>query len=189
MIYNEKLRKYSQEHRRNILEVREDMKAVKFEMLVVVGVAVCLAFAYPVDAQQSRLIIVANDANYELAQPWINLLQGESVPFLRIKASEFEKYKKEKYFAILGGPNEIEGIGDIVKQVLTKEEIDFVSQPGNSKMYLKNDVWQSGQRVIVFAGGTKEAAARARTSTRERWIGYLNDWFDTQISSEALVGY
>lgn len=165
------------------------MKAVKFEMLIVIGLVVCLVFAYPVGAQQKRLLIVANDANYALAQPWIGLLEGESVPFLRIKAPEFEKYKNERYIAILGGPNETEGIGDIVKKALTKEEVDFVSQPGNNKMYLKNDVWQSGQRVLVFAGGTKEAAARARTSNREKWIGYLNEWFDTQISAESMVGY
>ena len=151
------------------------MKLRKTVILVAIGLVISVALAV---AQEHRLVIVTNDANYELAQFWINFLKAESVPLIRIKASEMDKYKKEKYLAILGGPNETEGIGDIVNQLLTKEEVNFVSQPGNSKMYLKSDVWAEGQRVIIFAGATKADVERARRNSLEKWMESLNDWFN-----------
>ncbi len=168
------------------------MKSVRMALAVVIGLAIWLSLGNSVVAQQKQetsLIVVANDINYELAQPWVTFMKSENIPFKRIQPSEFEQYKKEKYIAILGGPNDADETGSIVKQILAKEEFEWVSQPGNGKMYLKNDIWNNGQNILVFAGPTKEASARARTNSREKWIGYLSKWFDIELSAEAVYGY
>jgi hypothetical protein len=76
-----------------------------------------------------------------------------------------------------------------VKQLLNKEEAEWVSKPGNARMYLKENVWREGQKVLIFAGADKEAAVKARTGNRAKWIGYLNDWFNIDISTAGLAAY
>jgi hypothetical protein len=80
-------------------------------------------------------------------------------------------------------------VGEIVKQLLTKEEQEFLSKPGSSRMYLKENVFAPGQRILVFAGIDREAAGRARVSNRAKWIDYLNAWFNIDISSAGLAAY
>jgi hypothetical protein len=166
------------------------MKLVKWVVIVLVGITVCLALSHGSRAQEVRqLIVVANDQSYELASAWVNFLKNESVPFTRIMPSDFEKYKKEKNIVILGGPNEPDGVGAIVKQALTKEEQDYMSEEGRFRMYVKNDVWAPGQNVMVFAGSDSKAAAKARTVSRQKWIGIFNEWLGIDISEAGIVAY
>lgn len=166
------------------------MNSVKCVLCILVGVAVCLAIPYGSAAQEGRqLIVVANDPSYELASAWVNFLKTESVPFTRITPSDFEKYKKEKNIVILGGPTEPDGIGEIVKQALTKEEQDYVSEQGRFRMYIKNGVWVPGQNVMVFAGYDRQAASKARSVSRQKWIPIFNDWLGIDISEAGIVAY
>jgi hypothetical protein len=111
------------------------------------------------------------------------------VPFTRIKPSDFEKYKKEKNIVIIGGPTEPDGVGEIVKQALTKEEQDYVSEEGHFRMYIKYNVWAPEQNVMVFAGSDRQAAAKARTVSRQKWIPVFNDWLGIDISEAGIVAY
>ena len=157
---------------------------------VVIAVGAVLSLSGFVFAQGGpSLIIVANDESYKLAENWIEFLRNESVPYRQTKPADFEKNKKEKFIAILGGPNEPGGVGEIVKQVLTKEEQEFVSKPGSSRMYLKENTFAPGQKILVFAGADREAAGKARVSNRSKWIDYLNAWFNIDISSAGLTAY
>jgi len=165
------------------------MKSVKTSAVVAAGMVLCVAFASQTIARGEVLVIVANQDGYKLAENWIEFLKNESVPYKLINPAEFETHKKEKLIAILGGPNEIEGVGEIVKQLLTQEEQNWVEKPGNSRMYLKENVWREGQKVLIFAGSDKEMAAKARTGNRSKWIGYLNDWFNIDISTAGLSAY
>jgi len=166
------------------------MKSVKWIVGLFVVISVCLAIPFGSTAQEKlRLIVVANDPSYELASAWVNFLNNESVPFTRIKPSDFEKYKKEKNIVILGGPTEPDGIGEIVKQALTKEEQDYVSEQGHFRMYIKNDVWAPGQNVMVFAGSDRQAADKARVVSRQKWIPLFNDWLGIDISEAGIVAY
>ena len=142
------------------------MKRVKGVFIVVVGIGLCLLFAIQASGQELRLTVVANQDGYRLSENWFEFLKNESVPYKQTIPAEFEGNKKEKLIVILGGPNEPGGLGDIVKQLLTKEEIEWVSKPGNARMYLKENVWREGQKVLIFAGADKEMAARARTGNR-----------------------
>ncbi len=156
----------------------------------IVGIGLFLFLSFQAFAQGGpSLIIVANDESYKLSENWIEFLRNESVPFKQTRPAEFEKYKNEKFIAILGGPSESGGVGEIVKQVLTKEEQEFVSKPGSYRMYLKENVFVQEQRILVFAGADREAAGKARVSNRSRWIDFLNVWFNIDISSAGLTAY
>jgi hypothetical protein len=166
------------------------MKSVKWVAGILVGVAVCLGIPYGSGAQEKRqLIVVANDPSYELASAWVNFLKDESVPFTRIMPSDFEKYKKEKNIVILGGPTEPDGVGEIVKQALTKEEQDYVSEEGRFRMYIKYNVWAPEQNVMVFAGSDRQAASKARQVSRQKWIPIFNDWLGIDISETGIIAY
>jgi hypothetical protein len=166
------------------------MKSMKWVVTVLVGIIVCLALSYGSGAQEGRqLIVVANDQSYELASAWVNFLNNESVPFTRIMPSDFEKYKKEKNIVILGGPTEPDGVGEIVKQALTQEEQDYVGEEGRFRMYIRYNVWAPEQNVMVFAGYDRQAAAKARTVSRQKWISVFNDWLGIDISEAGIVAY
>ena len=165
------------------------MKRIKGVLAVIVGIGLCLSFAIQATGQELRLTVVANQDGYRLAENWFEFLKNESVPFKQTLPAEFEGNKKEKLIVILGGPNEPGGLGDIVRQLLTKEEVEWVGKPGNSRMYLKENVWREGQKVLIFAGSDKETAMKARTGNRAKWIGYLNDWFNIDISTAGLAAY
>ena len=166
------------------------MERTKVIAAVVVVIGMSLSFSFQVFAQGGpSLIIVANDESYKVAENWIEFLRNESVPYKQTKPADFEKNKKEKFIAILGGPSESGGVGEIVKQVLTKEEQEFVSKPGSSRMYLKENTFAPGQKILVFAGADREAAGKARVANRAKWIDYLNAWFNIDISSAGLTAY
>lgn len=163
---------------------------MKVKMLVaaVTFLVVCLMFTYLASAaEEIPLIVVANDANYELAQPWVTFMKSEAVPFKRILPSDFDQYKKEKYIAILGGPGEMDNTGNVVKQLLTKEDLDFVTQAGNSRMYVKSNVWNPGQQIIIFAGSDKQASACARTNSRERWMTLFSNWYGLDLAGHFTI--
>jgi hypothetical protein len=166
--------------------MKKSMKG--FAVVIAVGMVLCLSGVAFAQGGPS-LIVVANDESYKLAENWIEFLRNESVPYRQTKPAEFDKYKKEKFIAILGGPNESGGVGEIVKQVLTKEEQEFVSKPGSSRMYLKENIFAQGQKILVFAGADRELAGKARVSNRSKWIDYLNAWFNIDISSAGLAAY
>lgn len=166
------------------------MKLGKWVISILVGVSICLAISHGSMAQEKRqLIVVANDPSYELASAWVNFLNTESVPFKRIKPNDFEKYKNEKNIVILGGPNEPEGVGEIVKQALTKEEQDYFSEEGRFRMYIKYNVWAPEQNVMIFAGSDRQAAAKARQVSRQKWIPIFNDWLGIDISETGIIAY
>jgi len=166
------------------------MRRSKEITALIVGIGLFLFLSFQAFAQGGpSLIIVANDESYKLSENWIEFLRNESVPYRQTKPAEFEKYKNEKFIAILGGPSEPGGVGEIVKQVLTKEEQEFVSKPGSSRMYLKENTFAPGQKILVFAGADREAAGKARVANRAKWIDYLNAWFNIDISSAGLTAY
>jgi len=179
------------------------MKIRKALSITILGILICMAFSGSFAAQQStpeqtRLIVVANEEAYKLAQGVINFIKGRGVSVLHVTASEFNEYKtnkekpnyrKEKYILILGGLNEPNGIGDVIKEVLTQEEVEWASKVGNKKMYLKTDKWSKGQYILVFAGYDRKAAYKALVNNKDDWWGYMRGWFDIEPTDEELYGY
>ncbi len=151
--------------------------------------AKCTAAAPKAIQEDSKLIIIANQANYELAKDVIKFIETRGVPILNITPSEFDTYKKSKHLLILGGPNETGRLGEIAREMLSKEEQDWASQMGNKKMYLKMDKWREEQYILVFAGYDGNATYRALINNKDKWWAYISSWFDIELSHEEIYGY
>jgi len=171
--------------------------------IIILGMLICMTFSGTFAAQQStpekpRLIVVASEEAYKLSQGVINFIKGRGVPVLHVTTSEFNEYKtnkekpdyrKEKYILILGGANESNGTGDLIKEVLTQEEVEWVSKTGNKKMYLKTDKWCKSQYILVFAGYDIKATYKALVDNKDDWWAYMRGWFDIEPTDEELYGY
>jgi len=152
------------------------MKTMKILFMISIGVMICHPFIYKSYANhqftfENKLIILANDRTFQSEQvrKWTTFLVTENLHLQHSTAQEFGNYKEEKYIVVLGGPNEGDGIGDIIKTLLTKEEQDWVNQPGYGKMYIKHNVWQDDQTIIIFAGHDQKAADAARVASKKDW--------------------
>ncbi len=139
--------------------------------------------------EKGKLIIVTNTINYELDKDVINFIATRGVAIERVSPADFEKYKTEKYILVLGGPGESEGLGDIVKQLLSADEVSFVNQMGNKELYLKTDKFSPGQQIIVIAGCDADATFRQFVNSKDKWWGYISSWFNIELSHDEVYGY
>jgi cellobiose-specific phosphotransferase system component IIB len=139
--------------------------------------------------EKGKLIIVTNEVNYELDKDVINFIATRGVPIERVSPVDFGKYKGEKYILVLGGPNDDEGLGDIVKEVLSTDEVNYVNQMGNRKLYLKTNKWSGDQYVLVIAGYDADATFRELVNGKDKWWGYISSWFNIELSHDEVYGY
>jgi hypothetical protein len=137
---------------------------------------------------QDTMILVASQASLVKAQPWIDFLKKNEITVEHVVPSEFKSVKNKKYITIMGGMDE-PGIKDIVTEVVSAGEASDLAKAGAKKMFMKENTWVAGQRVLVFAGDNAESAAAARTESREAWMKYLKDWFDLGEGPGGLKAY
>ena len=126
---------------------------------------------------QDTMIVVANQASLTKAQPWIDFLKKNEITVETVAPSALKSVQNKKYITITGGMDE-PGMKDIITEVVGASEASALAKPGAKKMFLKENTWVAGQRILVFAGDNAESAAAARTESRETWMKYLKDWFD-----------
>jgi hypothetical protein len=77
----------------------------------------------------------------------------------------------------------------LITEVVGAAEAGPLAKEGAKKMFFKENLWQPGQKVLVFAGSNAEAAAAARVENRDTWYKYFKAWFDLEDSPEGLKGY
>jgi len=155
---------------------------------IVMATLMCLGGVVTAMADDS-LILVGNKASLECARSFTDFLVSLDIPVKEVCARDFEKYKSEKYIIILGGSQkESEGLGDVIRRLLTKEDLEWITESGNRKMYIQHDVFGQGQFIVVFAGSDIEAAARCRKGNREKWQGLISQWFEID-SPQRLMQY
>jgi protein-L-isoaspartate(D-aspartate) O-methyltransferase len=121
------------------------------------------------------VVVVANSIDKALSVDLFNFLENRGIHPIKISAIEFEKYKKEKFIVILGGPDAYEGVGDIVREILDSEEEEYIRIPGKKRMYVKSDVWVDGQRICIIAGSGRE---QTKTAGIENQIRLYQNYLD-----------
>jgi cellobiose-specific phosphotransferase system component IIB len=139
--------------------------------------------------EKGKLIVVTNEVNYELDKDVISFISTRGVPIERISPADFGKYKTEKYILVLGGPNDGDGLGAIVKEVLSADEVNYVNQMGNRKLYLKTNKWSDDQYILVIAGYDADATFRELVNGKDKWWGYISSWFNIELSHDEVYGY
>ena len=115
---------------------------------------VAVLLSYPVSAESGyRVVVLANSIDRELGQEFYGFLVSRGLDVVPVSAAEFGTYMTETFVIILGGQNAPDGVGDIVKGVLTeREQASIVESRSSRKMFLKTNIWVRGQVVRVFAG-------------------------------------
>ncbi len=99
-----------------------------------------------------QVTVLSNDIDWNIKGQYIKEhFEKMGATVTRAKPEEFETYKKNKIIIILGGPKAYDGVGEYVKQVLDENEQEKVIN-GKQGIFIKRDVWERGQIVIVLAG-------------------------------------
>jgi len=157
---------------RDNVEFREDLKLVegcsswvteKGESYVELVVA----------CERPYVVLLANSIDYALAGDFIGYLENKSIYVQRINASEFASYREEKFIVILGGPDAPEGVGEIVKQLITDDsEQNFLRAKGNRKMHTITNKYAQGQVIHIIAGSDRNETKKAHEENREK-INFL----------------
>jgi hypothetical protein len=84
-----------------------------------------------------------------------------------VTAQDWDKYKKEKMTVVLGDPNADEGVGEIVKGLLTPGETQSLGKKGSYLFTVKTDVFDKGQSIFIFSGENAFATREAHVRHRE----------------------
>ncbi|MFQ5815821.1 MAG: protein-L-isoaspartate(D-aspartate) O-methyltransferase [Candidatus Hydrothermarchaeaceae archaeon] len=146
----------------------------------IVALLVALLLLSPGTAQQNNptIVVLANSIDYALASEFLGFLEDKDMETTRVTAGEFEEHKNSKFVVILGGPDAYEGVGSVVRQVLSEEEQSFLRTSGNRGMYVKTNVWADGQVVFIVAGSgrglTQLAHLENKGKLRKRTIDVEN---------------
>jgi len=154
--------------------------------LIFTSMIVLLTGIIGTQAGAQTVVVLANSTDYSDAWGLVGFIQKSEVRVLRAVPENFDKLKKEKHIMILGGPASKQGMEPIFERVLTPEEQAFLKKPGNRKMYYKENLWTSGQKVIVFGVSDSTQVKPLLVENRRRWIEYLIEWFDLEISWQDL---
>jgi len=115
-----------------------------------------------------RVIILANSIDYSLANELVQFLNN-SLEVTHAYPDDFEKFKKENFIIVLGGP-EAPGTGSIVREILIPEEQELIRKEGSINMFVKRDVWKPNQFVFVLAGDNRFTTQKAHKKYREKII-------------------
>jgi len=138
------------------------------------------------------LTIVATNEVFQEAQEWVDFLRAKEIPLTHVTPPEFTKGSEAKYIVLMGGMDEPDGIRDIVKKILSKEELQSISRDENGKVFKKHiipkdakgpQMWASAKNYIIFTGNNRTASAKARKRSKDMWWEELSIWFDIDESS------
>ena len=156
--------------------------------IVVVLVVGLFGVCFHQQAMAQDLIIVGTGSTMDASQDWLSFLKTQEVPCVVVNPAELGEHNKVDFIVVIGSMDESEDIKAILKEVLTAEEMEWISQAGNGNMYVKNDVWAPGQKIIVIAGSHQIITEQARKATQEDWFELFTDWFDIE-TTDMLRAY
>lgn len=117
---------------------------------------ITIALVPVANAETPQLVLVANSVDFEMNRDIVDFLQ-QSFEVIVVSGYEFDGYKRSQRILILGGPDAYEGVGGLVREVLTPGwQESLRNTKGKRNIYLQNDVWRDDQVVLVVAGYDRE---------------------------------
>ena len=147
------------------------------KLLMAIGVAAILSMSTGSFAGAADLVVVATAATFANAAEWTTFLKSKSIPVKNVAPADLAGFKDAPYVVIMGGMDEAEGIKPLVEKAVTKKDFEWINKAGNSRMYVKSNVWSGGQEVIIFAGADGAGAEMARKRNRAEWWEFIREWF------------
>ncbi|KYK34451.1 MAG: hypothetical protein AYK18_04150 [Theionarchaea archaeon DG-70] len=166
---------------------------------VLAVLVVFIALSGSLKLATSTIVVVTNsiDYSYEL----IEFLE-QYFNVICINAEEFPFYRHHTYFVVLGGPDAPDGIGEMVQNILTAEEMDYLRTSGGYNFYMHTELG----KVYFFLAGfdrdqTRAAIANLRTNIlqympkepikwpEDQYIHSVTDMVITDLDNDSVYDY
>ncbi len=139
-------------------------------------------------AAEDTMKLIASPASQAKAAAFVGLMKTNQITVDAVAPADAAAAKKSNVVVIEGGMDDA-AIKPLITEVAGASEAAALAKAGAKKMIMKENVWQPGQKVLVFAGSNADAAAAARTENREEWMKYFKQWFELSDGPEGLKGY
>jgi len=137
---------------------------------------------------EQRLILVANDIDYELNKDTFNTICMENDwELLRVAADQFYVYEEESFIVVLGGVDAYNGIGEIVEDVLTNPQ-GIKTHSGYHRFLVENH-WARFQEIVVLAGEDREHTKEAVEIFKDHFLEYYEEGIKKAFTRDFLSMY
>ncbi len=117
--------------------------------------------------ESETIVVVSNSIDYS---PELIAYLQEYFDVILITAADFYQFQGYQYFIILGGPDASEGIGDVVTDILSPEELAYVRTPGVSDLFAHII---GSKTYMILAGSDREGTHYAITTQKEKILGFM----------------
>jgi len=124
--------------------------------------ALCFLLIIPIVMAKSTVAVFANSIDKPNAENLFGFLKNRGHNITYANSSNFDSYKETNFIVMLGGPDAPEGIGPIVRSLLTQEEQEHLREKtGNRKKYVRTNQWRKGQVIFILAGNNRHDTRKA----------------------------
>ena len=170
-----------------VIDKECEMKHATRWILAAFILSILLPVASKAQTEETLYLVAAKESRVK-AQKWIDFLNQYELPVEHYVLSELDLVKEHDFITIIGGLDET-GFRDLLTGMLGEAEVASLEAEGAKKMFLQENVWKTGQTVLVFAGSDPDEAAAARSESRETWMEILQDRFDLEEVPGGLRAY
>ena len=170
-----------------VIDKECEMKHAPRWILAAFILSIFLPVVSKAQTEETLFLVAAKESRVQ-AQKWIDFLQTYDLPVEHYVLSEFDLVKDHDFITIVGGLDET-GFRDLLKDVIGDDETASLEAEGGKRMFVKEDIWKSGQTVLFFVGKDSSEAAAIRSETRETWMELLQEWFDLEEIPGGLRAY
>jgi len=115
----------------------------------------------------SHIIIVSNSIDH--SPELVSYLQ-EHNQVVTITPEQFPEYQVYDYYVLLGGPDAPEGMGNIVRGILSIREQDYLRQTGEYNLFIRVI---NGKMFFVLAGSDRESTKKAVEDLKDEVLSYI----------------
>ena len=157
------------------------------KVLTCILVLVALSGSLQLQLEREKVVVVSNSIDY--SSGLIRYLQ-KSFEVTSITAQEFPWYQSQyayKYFVILGGPDAPQGIGEIVRTLLSPQEQEDLRTRGVYDLFIK---LKNGKTYFILAGSDREytslASAHLKHEIPLRIPKNPMKWLETMDIAEVI---
>lgn len=139
---------------------------------------------------EADLLIVATPATHAMAGAFTGFLERKSVRYLQLEPESSGPYLEAEYIAVIAGVDEGNGVRALIAKVLQdEEELAWLAEPGNGAIYIRDDSFAEGQKVMLIAGSSPAVAVEGLDYYRDQWLAPLATWLDIKLTREEIYSY
>ena len=139
---------------------------------------------------EADLVIVATPATHAMAGVLTGFLEEKSVRYRHLEPESSEPYLEAAHIAVIAGVDEGNAVRALMAKVLQdEEELDWLAEPGNGAIYIRDDSFAEGQKVMLIAGSSPAVAVEGLDYYRDQWLAPLATWLNIKLTREEIYSY